>query len=87
VGCKAKLLDVIECDAGNIAAKELKSWIFMGNNRAELAFVLDHDHRSMDFYLTRKGDKLEKLVGRVKKAEESKGTDRNAKRQFCAKVH
>lgn len=72
MGCKTRLLDVILTDqAGILAQEELISWLFKGGNKVELAFLLNHDNRTMKFYLTRKKDKLHKLVERVKKVQNS----------------
>lgn len=45
----------------------LASWIFIGNQRAELAFLTNLDSRNLNFYLTRNIDKMSKLIKQVKK--------------------
>ena len=49
--------------------------------------MLDQDNRTMKLYLTRKKDKLNKLVERVDKVQSSRGNDIFDKRRIKAKVH
>ena len=43
------------------------------NGKAQLAFIADADMRSLEVYLTRKGDKMHKLMEKVQEIEKNKG--------------
>lgn len=69
VGCSLKLLDVIEADGGLLARKLIKAWIFIQEKKPEFVMAVDAGPRQVDFFLTKKLDKLGKLTGRVRKEE------------------
>jgi hypothetical protein len=57
----------------------LVPWIFRGgNNKTELAFLADLDQRDLNIFLTRKSDKMHKLIEKVRVYETNKGTGKYA---------
>jgi hypothetical protein len=69
VGCSLQLLDVIEADGAALAEKYIKSWIFVQNKKPEFVLAVDAGPRQVEFFLTKKLDKLSKLTSRVRREE------------------
>jgi len=79
-------MDLIETDGTSLAHNLLKVWIFK-SNKIELVFLTNTpESRSLNVYLTQKGDKLGKLVERVKKEEKLKGSGKFGKQEFNSKI-
>jgi hypothetical protein len=67
VGCALQLLDVVETSKMPLAGKTINAWIFLHSKRPEFALMTDGGTRKVEFYLTKKMDKLSKLMTRVKR--------------------